>query len=368
MSGNKALLGRVEFKWVQLRMLFRIWQQGNALYGNPFKSFEALRALLEHGKKVNNGYPLRKGFRINDQYGWDMFHPLFPGAAFDQFFYQHLEEIRPSGSGKAVLRRLLVAITKKCPLQCEHCSEWDTLNGTDVLSLHELKSKIAEMVHLGASQIVYSGGEPLNRFSDLLALTEHFRNQSQWIYTSGYGLTEEKAFLLKDAGLEGIAVSLDHHIPEMHNQFRNNAKAWNAAMDAIQYALAAGFPVALNVCPQRAYIRNGEMEKFLHMAKDLGVHMVNILEPRAVGHWAEADVELESEDVEILTNLFARQNDPEYATHPILTYPGLARKNTPCGGGLSYLLLDYDGTLRPCPFCKTPIREVQRSQSLCEAC
>ncbi|MCB0385851.1 MAG: radical SAM protein, partial [Bdellovibrionales bacterium] len=338
------------------------------LYRDPIKSYRALKRLLQHGRKVNNGSALKKGFWVADGYGWDMFHPLFPGKAFDSFFYQHLEEIMPSGSGRPVLRRLLVAITKKCPLQCAHCSEWDSLNQKDVLSLAELRHKIAEMVHLGVSQIVYSGGEPLNRFADLLALVEHFRDRSQWIYTSAYGLDREKAQLLRDAGLEGVAVSLDHHIPEEHNSFRNNAKAWKEAISGIQNCLAEGFPVALNICPQRDYIRSGGMDKFMELANELGVHMVNILEPRAVGHWDGEDVELGQTEKAMLESVWKKYNDQDpYRSYPIITYPGMARKKTPCGGGLSYLLLDYDGTLRPCPFCKTPITEVQRERSLCEA-
>lgn len=351
-----------------MRMFFRIWQQGLNLYGDPLKSYSALRKLLIHGRKVNNGSALSKGFRVADGYGWDMFHPLFPGRAFDSFFYQHLEEIVPSGTGKPVLRRLLVAITKKCPLQCAHCSEWDSLNQKDVLSLGELRHKIAEMVHLGVSQIVYSGGEPLNRFADLLALVEHFGDRSQWIYTSAYGLDLEKARLLKDAGLEGVAVSLDHHIAHEHNAFRNNSKAWDEAVKGIQNCLQVGFPVALNICPQREYINSGGMDEFMKLAKELGVHMVNILEPRAVGHWEGEDVELGLTERETLESVWRRYNlEEKYLSFPIITYPGMARKNTPCGGGLSYLLLDYDGTLRPCPFCKTPINEVQRERSLCEA-
>lgn len=361
-------VGRIEFRIVQVLMFLNIWWVGVRLYKNPAKALIALNALLEHGNKVTAGKKLSKGFRLNGKYGWDMFHPLWPSPAFNRFFYHHLEEILPSGRNSGVLRRLLVAITKKCPLQCEHCSEWDTLNQPDVLSLDEYREKIRSMVSYGVSQIVYSGGEPLNRFKDLLSLLREFRYTSQWIYTSGYGLTSEKARELKAAGLEGVAVSLDHHLEDAHNAFRGNKRSFDWVRQGVQNCMEAGLLVSINVCPTRAYLAEYGFEPFMELMKEWGVPVVNILEPRAVGHYQGKDVELNDDEKRTLDEVFYRYNfSPEYRSYPILLYPGISRKYVKCGGGISYLLLDYDGTLRPCPFCKTPMDSPVSQEILCEA-
>ncbi|MEL6675596.1 MAG: radical SAM protein [Bacteroidota bacterium] len=345
------------FKWIQLRMFVNIWRVGLQLYGNPLKAWKGLQALKAHGDHVLLGRKLVKGFKVGHQYGWDMFHPLWPSPAFDKFFYHHLEEVLPSGQPNGVMRRLLVAITKKCPLQCAHCSEWDTLNQQDVLSKMELKDKINDLLAYGMSQIVYSGGEPLNRYADLLYLVKEFSGRtSQWIYSSGYGLTVEKAFQLKAAGLEGVAISLDHHEAAQHNAFRGNHKSYAWVQASIQNAQQAGLLVSVNVCPTKEYIQEARFDQFMELMKSWEVPVVNILEPRAVGHFAGQDVELNQAEKDYLADHFYRYNfDADYDPYPILTYPALARKFLPCGGGVSYLLLDYDGTLRPCPFCKTPM-------------
>ncbi|MDH5604813.1 MAG: hypothetical protein OEY51_12775, partial [Cyclobacteriaceae bacterium] len=136
----------LEFKVIQLLMLCNIWFTGLRLYKNPFTSFHALKKLLIHGKKVNAGLTLRKAFYHQGKYGWNMFHPLWPSTAFNRFFYHHLEEMIPSGKNLSVRRLLLVAITKRCPLQCEHCSEGETLNKKDKLSYDQLERKMEDLV------------------------------------------------------------------------------------------------------------------------------------------------------------------------------------------------------------------------------
>ncbi|MDX2246047.1 MAG: radical SAM protein [Bacteroidia bacterium] len=358
----------LEFRIVQIRMFADIFRQGLRLYRHPLRALQALQKLRQHGKEVLAGQKLHKGFKISGKYGWDMFHPLWPSPAFNKFFYHHLEEVLPSGQNKGVLRRLLVAITKKCPLQCAHCSEWDTLNQKDILSREEYEQKIRAMVNYGVSQIVYSGGEPLNRFADLVYLIERFDHTSQWIYTSGYGLTPEKATHLKLAGLEGVAVSLDHHIPEEHNAFRGNNRSFFWVENAVRNCLDAGLFVSINICPSREYITAGGIDDFMKLMRAWQIPTVNILEPRAVGHFAGQDVELREEEKKILDECFYRYNfSPAFDDYPVLTYPGISRKYVKCGGGISYLLLDYDGTLRPCPFCKTPMSSPVNREILCEA-
>lgn len=358
-----------EFRLVQLSMFANLFFVALRLYRSPRKAWQALNKLLKHGELVLAKHKLQKAFIINGKYGWDMFHPLWPSPAFNRFFYHHFEEVFPSGQRLGVLRRLLVALTKKCPLQCAHCSEWDTLNQSDMLSRDELMEKIQSMVDYGVSQIVYSGGEPLNRFEDLCFLIDHFRKQnSQWIYTSGYGLTHAKAQRLKDAGLEGVAISLDHHDPTAHNRFRGNQKSFEWVKQAIANCQSVGLLVSINCCPTKEYVAEAGIAPLMDDLNDWEIPLVNLLEPRAVGHFAGKDVELNADEKAYLETQFYQYNFEEiYIDYPILTYPAIARKHIPCGGGVSYLLLDYDGTLLPCPFCKTPMSLEEPVAARCEA-
>ena len=356
----------LEFQTVRFLAFLNMFWVGIRLYRNPLRSLAALKKLQEHGKKVLGESKMRKAFCFEGKYGWDMFHPLWPSLAFNRYFYHHLEEVIPSGRNLYIQRLLLVTITKKCPLQCEHCSEGETLNNKDRLTRDELETQIGGLVERGISAIVYSGGEPLHRFDDLIYLAQRFRKMtSQWVYSSGFGLTEEKAEKMKAAGIEGVAISLDHHEPEKHNLFRGHAESYNWVVQALENCHKAGLITCVNLCPTKAYIAAGGPAKFLNLMREWKVPMVNALEPRATGNYAGKDVELSGSEFEELKALFYRINfNKKYEDWPIFTVPAVARKYVGCGGGNRYLLLDYDGTLRPCPFCKTIVTDLKERKSV----
>lgn len=267
------------------------------------------------------------------------------------------------------MRRLLIAITKRCPLQCEHCSEAATLYQKDVLSYDEFVSKIEPYVDGGVGQLVYSGGEPLSRFEDLVKLIKHFSSKcNQWIYTSAYGLTLEKAILLKEAGLDGAAISLDHHLENEHNTFRGNSNSFYWVMEGIKNLQKVGVLVSINTCITKDYIESGSVEELMELAKKMNVSIVNMLEPRAVGNYQDKNVELNQAQLDYLDRISNKYNfNQEYISYPTVLFPAAYRKSMPCGGGRSYMLLDYDGTLYPCPFCKVKMPKIQKEVALCEA-
>lgn len=326
--------------------------------------------MLLRFKKITGKSKLVRAFKVDGKYYWDMFNPGWPSKGFNSFFTSHLLEEHPINSSEVFpIRRLLVAITKRCPLSCEHCSEADTLYNKDVLSVEEFKTKIDKYVDNGLGQIVYSGGEPLSRFDDLIKLLEIYKGKlDQWIYTSGFGLTQEHAQKLKAAGLNGAAISLDHFDEEKHNQFRGNHKSFYWVKEAIKNLQDVDVLVALNVCPTRELVESGGVEKIIELARGLNVAIITILEPRAVGNYYGKQVEYDSEHYDRLSKLSDKYNfDKNLFEYPTVLFPAGYRDKVPCGGGRSYLLLDYDGQLYPCPFCKVKMPKVRTDAELCEA-
>ena len=67
---------------------------------------------------------------------------------------------------------------------------------------------VDELYEMGAKWFGLSGGEPLLR-EDLIEIVKSVDDRSTaFMFTSGYGLTEEKAKELKKAGLFGVMISL----------------------------------------------------------------------------------------------------------------------------------------------------------------
>ena len=364
----KRVVG-IEYHAIRFLMLINIWWIGTRLYKNPFKSMVVLIKLLQNFTRMMGGKTLVRAFKMEGKYAWDMFNPAWPSPGFNAFFKRHLIEIQATQEDNRALRRLIVAITKRCPLACAHCSEAATLYQKDVLSLTDYYDKIDPFVDQGVGQLVFSGGEPLSRFDELISLLERYQNRcDQWVYTSGYGLTLERAKRLKASGLNGVAISLDHYDPNEHNAFRGNANSFEWVEQSVSHCLEVGILVALNVCPTRALVDEHGVERIIEWAKNKGVPIVNILEPRAVGNYQDKDIALNAKQLDHLWKLSERFNfEKVHITYPTVLFPAGYRKQMTCGGGRSYIFLDFDGQLYPCPFCKLPLPKEQVQESLCEA-
>lgn len=358
----------IEFGIVRILMLLSVWVNGAVMYRSPLRAYRATKKMFTLFTQASQGQRVRQAFYVQGSYAWDMFNPSWPSPSFKRFYNTQLREYDPLSDSDIVLRRILIALTKKCPLRCEHCSEWDTLNENDQMSLKQYEDYLDSFVAGGAAQLVYSGGEPLNRYKDLLSLLQRYHKTcNQWIYTSGYNLTEKKAQELAAAGLNGVSVSLDHHSEEFHNLFRGNEKSYSWVKKSIENCKKVGLLVSINTCVTKEYLKADGVAKIVKLAKQWEVPIVNILEPRAVGHFANKDVEYtiaEKQKVEKQVIDFGKQLE---LNSPTVLYPAMLRGAMPCGGGRSYLLLDSDGTLRPCPFCKTPIDMSSTKVQSCEA-
>ena len=85
-----------------------------------------------------------------------------------------------------------IALTKKCPLNCEHCFEADVLNQKEALTVDDHIEIVAKLQASGVPMIQFGGGEPMNRLADLLTILKSAKKTSDFaIYTSGYKLNSE---------------------------------------------------------------------------------------------------------------------------------------------------------------------------------
>ena len=217
-----------------------------------------------------------------------------PGLPFPNFF-ERLSQL--SDENQDDLKRLgivQIGFTKKCPLTCEHCYEGKTLNQPEALTLNEHKMVISKLQQLGVPMIQFGGGEPISRFNDLVKVLESANNSCDfWIYSSGYGLTLDKAKQLKKAGLTGVSISLDHFNESEHNAFRKNDKSYGKAVEAIKNAQEAGLLTAMTICTTRSFCTIENLDAYHQLAFQLNVPFVQLMEPRATGNYEGKDVALD---------------------------------------------------------------------------
>ncbi|MFT5479156.1 MAG: MoaA/NifB/PqqE/SkfB family radical SAM enzyme [Bacteroidia bacterium] len=280
----------------------------------------------------------------------------WPGKHFNRLFEIEARNVIDNDvSNLENLRLVLIALTKKCALNCEHCYEGPELNKKETLTLDDHKKILKKLQDVGISMIHYGGGDPMNRVQDLVELLEFSENTSDfWIFTSGFNFTESNAKRLKKAGLTGVSISLDHHDPEVHNKFRRHKDAYTWAMDAAENALKAKLAISLSICVTRDFCTEEHLTKYLKLGKKMGAAFIQILEPRAVGNWLGQDVLLRPDELKVVEDFFLKTNeDKRYRNDPIVLFPGYHQRKSGCPGAASkYVYIDTDGYMNNCPFCR----------------
>jgi MoaA/NifB/PqqE/SkfB family radical SAM enzyme len=273
---------------------------------------------------------------------------------FNAFFKAEMTRISKQQKN-APLSTVIMAITSKCILKCDHCYEWKNLSKTDVLTPDNLKTILTRLRAYGVNHIQLSGGEPLERFSDLTDLMiSAGKGIDFWLLTSGYSLTHEKALILKNSGLTGADISLDHWLESEHNKSRGNPKSFYWAKEAVLNCRKAGLATTLSICTFRDFISHNDLMKYAELAKEWGVGFIRLLEPRNTGRYNGENIELEKEHTDMLEEFFLKMNTSDYfLDYPIVTYPGYNQRRTGClGAGDRYLYIDSKGDIHACPFCQ----------------
>lgn len=342
-----------------------------SVYGYKRKSVDALiaKGFLKRNVKyflknipsfVRNRHssylPLFKNYKyayFNGSVYVDCFAPKWPGNAFDRVtdvllrnYQAQPENWEPFTAG------LVISITKKCVYRCEHCYAINTLGSSDILSLEALLHIAKCFQKIGVGIIAWEGGEPLMRFDELLTLIRETKDESDaWLATTAYGLDGEKARRLKEAGLTAAIISLDHYLPDKHNEFRRNIKAFDMAVNGARLFRENGILPNFCICATKEIMAEDGLYRYLELAKDVGVAFVQILDATPSGNYLGKDVMLSHEQLEEIKKFHVAMNtDPRYNDYPGVSARALLEDDSfygcCAGNGLCYV--DSSGNLQAC--------------------
>lgn len=321
---------------------------------NPHTIWKVYRHMIKTRDAIWGG-PMKKVYEVDGRFYYSIYSPGWPSKAYNNVIKRELlRHTNPDLSAEKP-SFIFLAVTRKCPMRCEHCFEWDNLNQKESFTKDDLLKTVQLYQQQDVLQIHFSGGEPMVRIKDLLDIITFTSQKSEcWVLTSGFNMTAQNARLLKQAGCRGIVVSIDHYIPEMHNLFRGHADSFNMAVHAVDMARQAGLVTALSVCGTRQFITQGSLLPYLDFARQLGVQFVQVLEPVAVGHYENQNVLLEETHINQLEQLFKKVNhSQEYKNYPTLMYHGFHQRRIGCFSGSRSVYIDSAGDVHACPFCHT---------------
>lgn len=340
-----------------VQFLYRLTIVGIAIksYKNPWHWISVPLALIEKRRRNIGQHRLYKFANVAGKYYWGLYTPGWKSTSFNNFIASEMNRIVPIRQKTNRFVNTYVAITKKCSLQCEHCYEWENLNKKDVLSAEQLNKIIATLQEQGVSIIHLTGGEPLLKMELITTILENANKSTDfWVLTSGLKLTDENAKKLKASGLNGVMISLDHYIPEKHNEFRGFKEAYYWVESGVQNAINNDLVTALSICVTKDFVNYENLMCYAELAQKMGVSFIQILEPRAVGHYKDSDVDLSEDQMKLLDDFYIDMNyNPKNKDFPLISYHGYHQRRMGCyGSGIRSMYVDTDGDLNACPFCQ----------------
>lgn len=248
--------------------------------------------------------------KVGNKYFVNPFAPYFPGRYFKRMLDNNSIRQYPLKPNYAQ-----ISITNICPCDCYHCHVQNTQDRNADISKEKILGVIDDIIEADFLVMFFVGGEPLSRFDDLLEFVRAAkRKMDTRIFTSGVGMNIEKLKRLKEAGLEGICVSIDHYEEKIHNDQRRNPNAFKSACFTIEEASKMGFYVSAVCCTTGTMTRSGEYRKVVDLAESLGAHSIQINEIRPVGNANESDnpdIYLSNSDKDVLIKYFKEQNAGE---------------------------------------------------------
>ena len=283
---------------------------------------------------------------------------------------------RTSAAGSFLPHVVAWNLTRRCNLACAHCyisaGSWHSTAGE--LDTGEALQVLDQVLDVNASpMLILSGGEPLLR-DDLETIAEHAagRGATVVVGTNGTGLDDARARSLMDAGVQGVAVSVDSLDPRYHDRFRLAAahdvqgggekNALERTLQAVETMRQRGLDFVVQTTLTRG--NRSELAQLVEWAADRGAVSFNLyfvvstgraedmpgLNPDENEAVLEELVELErtyrgrmmvrSKCQPQLMRLVAEADDES----PLLNY------STRCPCGVHYCRITPEGTVTPCPY------------------
>jgi len=360
---------------------------GLAIYSMYFKVFmRALSLMLDpHNRAVRKEKGLNAGdslfnfiklsflettvlkyrhmVRFRDAVMMDSTFPPFPSRSFDKRISNYLNNLDLTELPSGIVS---ISTTNCCPYGCAFCSTNARRNTDTDLDEELLKKTIKQVESLGVPTIILHGGEPMYRYDRFLRLVQSVSDEiCLWMFTTGYGVTPEKAAELKANGLFGVWVSLDHYKPEVHNRLRGHPEAFENACKAVECFKKAGLYTCLSLVPPDELQDPKNFIEYYNFARDLGVAEIRVMEVKPSGREACQGVIAHSPVLaQLQQDLY---KDPAYSSHPPLSGLSTWLEKDPalgCQCRFEYLFITSTGEVQPCEATEISFGNIQEEDFL----
>jgi cyclic pyranopterin phosphate synthase len=282
------------------------------------------------------------------------------------------------------LRDLRISVTDRCNFRCTYCmpaeiygERYEFLPKAELLTFEEISRLTRMLVRHGAAKVRITGGEPLVRaeIETLIASLSQIDGVADLTLTTNAYLMEQKAQLLKDAGLQRVTISLDSLDDEVFRSMNGRGFGTAKVLQGIDAAEKAGLtPIKINAVVQKG-VNDHTVVELARYFKDRG-HIVRFIEYMDVGnrngwrldHVVPADEIVSMIDAEMPLEPFERSYRGEVAMRYRYRDGGgeigvIASVTQPFCGDCTRLRLSPEGSVYTCLFASkgTDLRGPLRS-------
>ena len=200
------------------------------------------------------------------------------------------------------LRDVRISVTDRCNFRCAYCmpkeiynSEYQFFKKNEILSFEEIIRLSKIFSSLGTKKIRLTGGEPLLRknIHVLVKYLKEIKNINDIsMTTNGVLLSEKKAMLLKESGLNRLTVSLDTLNPENFSEISGSKYSPENVLEGINNAINAGFEnIKINMVVKKN-VNHKDIIPLLEKFSGTGciVRFIEFMDVGNVNLWSKNDV------------------------------------------------------------------------------
>ena len=274
-------------------------------------------------------------------------------------------------AGERMPMQVSIEVTRRCPLECQHCYNNLPMGDQDARSREMTKEEhfrmLDELVEMGCFWLLYTGGEIFAR-KDFLEIYTYAKKKGFLItlFTNGTLINEKIADYLLEWPPFAIEITLYGRTKETYEELTQIPGSYDRCLRGIKLLRERGLPLKLKTVATS--INKHEISAMRRFAEDeLGVEfkMDGQINPRIDCSQSPLAVRLTPEEV-VALDMHAPKGLSEYrrlAKHDLENPPNLSHNDTVyfCGGGMSTFAINAYGEMGICVISQQETFDIRQS-------
>lgn len=259
-------------------------------------------------------------------------------------------------------------ITLRCDLACKHCGSRAGKGRPDELDTREALGLVDQLADLGIREVSLIGGEVYLRDDwQQIAARVKARGMVCGVVTGGRGFDRARAQAAKDAGVDGVSVSVDG-LEGMHDHIRGAHGSHRAAIEALGHLREVGIKRSANTQLNRWNLR--EIPAVLEELIPTGIaawqvqftvamaraadNASMLLEPYQLLEAMPMIARLKARADEVGVQIWSGNNVGYFGPFERLLYENTQTgHHLSCGAGSSGIGIEANGDIKGCPSLPT---------------